>query len=299
MRNLISVMMLFSLLSLQAAVSINAKITSDDGNAITNAAFHIQYYDGRDAMKEMDTSDRSGMAHIDLRSSRTSDYDYWADAPGYYRSTWKSQHIRFAELFYPFYHIKYLDNQLNNEVVLRTIKNPIPMDVASFPSGKRFPKLDDEVFFDLEKMDWLPPYGHGAIGDVKLKCRADVEKDRYEGTELVFVGRGCGAVIVPLDKSSVFKSPYHADPLDDYKNVCYFNDTTEKMYGDGCLIARVRVEFDDKGEIISSHYVKIYELSLWGELKTTGIYFNPIPNDTNLECDVRLSNNKSSYAISP
>lgn len=280
-------------------VEVIAKIIDEEGNAITNANFHIQYYHGNEFKHETATSNQDGVARLTFTSSKSTDYSYMADAAGYYRSERFNQHIRFKEWFFPVYQIKHIDKQINNEIVLRKIINPVPMEIASFPAGKKFPKIGDDIFFDLEKMDWLPPHGRGKIGDIRLKCKLDEKENRYVGTVLEFVGRGCGAVIIPVNNNSLLKSPYKADPVADYKNTYYFDMKTAQDYSEGCLIARVRTVFNDKDEIVSSHYVKIYNLALWGAIKSTGIYFNPIPNDTSLECDVHTSNNMTGYEIYP
>lgn len=280
-------------ISAYGGVDIFGKVVDDDGNAITNATFYIQYIEGRDGKTEKASSDRNGIAHICLKSSRTSDYYYWADAPGYYRSTRKPQHIRFKESFYPFYHVRFLDSELNNEVVLRAIKSPIPMEVASNIKNDKFPKIGEYLLFDLQKMDWLPPYGKGEVADLKLKCSLDPEaSDRYAGTDVEFVGKGCGMVIVPMAKKSIFRSPYNADPQADYRSSFRFDKKTAKSFDEGSVIARIRVVYNNDGSIKSAHYLKIYGLSLWGRLKTQGIYFNPTQNDTNLECDVSKSPDK-------
>lgn len=298
-RRILSVIVVILSASLYANVDIAAKIIDEEGNAITNANFHIQYYHGDEFKQETATVNQDGVARLTFTSSKSTDYSYMAEAAGYYRSERFNQHIRFKEWFFPVYHIKHIDKQINNEIVLRKIINPVSMKVASYPIGKKFPKIGDNVFFDLEKMDWLPPYGKGEIGDIRLKCALNEKADCYESAEVEFIGRGCGAVIVPINSSSLLKSPYKADPAADYKSTYYLNLKTAKDYSDGCLIARVRTVFNDKGEIVSSHYVKIYDLALWGAIKSTGIYFNPIPNDTSLECDVQTSNNMTGYAIFP
>lgn len=70
------------------------------------------------------------------------------------------------------------------------------------------------------------------------------------------------------------------------------------------MIARIRTEVNDKGDVVSCYYANIRFVLMeadeeGGAIFTIDYRLNPIPNDTNLECDVRLSNNKSSYAILP
>ncbi len=48
----------------------------------------------------------------------------------------------------------------------------------------------------------------------------------------------------------------------------------------GGYFFRLRTVVDEKGEIVSCHYAKAY-----GDIPDLKIYFNPTPNDPNLEFD--------------
>jgi hypothetical protein len=51
---------------------------------------------------------------------------------------------------------------------------------------------------------------------------------------------------------------------------------------------KTRIKTDESGNIISAHYAKIIqdlEIDIRGRIKFTS-YFNPTPNDTNLEFDL-------------
>lgn len=281
-------------ISAYGGVDIFGKVVDEDGNAVTNATFYIMYYGGEnETIKEKAMVDVNGCVNISFKSKVSNNYDYWADAEGFYRSELKAQSLRVKETFIPFYRVTFFDKRVYNLVVLRKKINPIPMEVASNIKNDKFPKIGEYLLFDLQKMDWLPPYGKGEVADMKLKCNLDPEdSDRYAGTDVEFVGKGCGMVVVPMDEKSIFRSPYNADPQADYRSSFRFDKKTAKSFDEGCVIARIRVVYNNDGSIKSAHYLKIYGLSLWGRLKTQGIYFNPTQNDTNLECDVSKSPDK-------
>lgn len=281
-------------ISAYGGVDIFGKVVDEDGNAVTNATFYIMYYGGEnETIKEKAKVDVRGCVNISFKSTVSNDYHYWADADGYYRSELKAQNLRIKETFIPFYKVTFLDKRIDNIVVLRKKVNPIPMDVASNIKNDKFPKIGEYLLFDLQKMDWLPPYGKGEVADLKLKCSLDTEdSDRYAGTDVEFIGKGSGMIVVPMDEKSIFRSPYNADPQADYRSSFRFDKKTAKSFDEGCVIARIRVVYNNDGSIKSAHYLKIYGLSLWGRLKTQGIYFNPTQNDTNLECDVSKSPDK-------
>ncbi len=96
-------------------------------------------------------------------------------------------------------------------------------------------------------------------------------------------------------KNTSFVSAYEADSNAIYRtefpfsSYCSYKDSAD--YGavrvaedDEYLVFRTRVVKDDNGNIVSANYGKIY-----GAIRTVGffgakaIYFNPTPNDTNLE----------------
>ena len=53
---------------------------------------------------------------------------------------------------------------------------------------------------------------------------------------------------------------------------------------DEYLVFRTRIVRDEKGEIVSQNYGKIYGLvRALGEFSFKGLFFNPTPNDTNIE----------------
>lgn len=62
------------------------------------------------------------------------------------------------------------------KVVMRPIVNPVPMYVRN--NFFKFPALDKEIGFDLEKADWVTPYGQGAHSDFIFK----VER-RYDNAD--------------------------------------------------------------------------------------------------------------------
>jgi hypothetical protein len=127
-----------------------------------------------------------------------------------------------------------------------------------------------------------------------------------------------GAYPIDLD-DSFLKSPYHADPNGDYiKTFSWKYAIKFKWKGDAgasrrqrvpaayepaCderlakgqgLILRTRTRVDAEGNLVSAHYGKIYgEIRLGDDffpgvppcVGSAWLFFNPVENDTNLECD--------------
>jgi hypothetical protein len=58
-----------------------------------------------------------------------------------------------------------------------------------------------------------------------------------------------------------------------------------QMPEDKYMVFRTRTKVDNKGELASANYGLIFEKSGYGIKLNMRTAFNPIPNDTNLECE--------------
>jgi hypothetical protein len=95
----------------------------------------------------------------------------------------------------------------------------------------------------------------------------------------------------PKDFAPEMRMPHHA-PKDGYQKEYKWEKSTK----DGSAIdeklgffIKTRVKLDEKGNEISAHYAKFItdvEIDIRGRIKFTS-YFNPTPNDTNLEFDLK------------
>ena len=179
-------------------------------------------------------------------------------------------------------------------ITLRRIINPVDMVVHRFPH-KNFPRRSGEFGFDLERCDWTAPFGAGKVADVTFKYDLVVTNDVARCAGMLAFNASGGAYKLKKQKGTSFVSVYEADSNATYRtefpfsSYCSYKDCGD--YGavrvaedDEYLVFRTRVVKDEKGNIVSANYGKIY-----GAIRTVGffgakaIYFNPTPNDTNLE----------------
>jgi hypothetical protein len=191
------------------------------------------------------------------------------------------------------------------KVVLREKRNPIPLYAKRY-SGE-IPVAEEWIGFDLEVGGWVAPYGKGTSADILF---------RYEGTgtdffnaqgklEIKFPSPGDGIADISreVDYSSQLRIPHEAS-VDGYtlkeKRWSYrigkgvlsteYSRDESKFY-----FLRVRSSVDDEGNILQSNYAKIYrDIAFDPRMKKheRGVawvvftyYFNPTPNDHNLEFD--------------
>jgi len=184
-----------------------------------------------------------------------------------------------------------------NTVTLKERSNPVPMYANNVEMP--VPIRDVPVGFDLEIGDWVAPHGKGKESDLLLTYKAKVQ-DYWNGSlELAIscTNKLDGVFRAQKDMGSDFHSVYKA-PSGGYQSEIKFAFVTttdkdlkvEKLGDTEYLIFRVRTVLDDKGNIVSARYGKIYGPIEFGVGKEHCVrftyYFNPTANDRNLEFDL-------------
>lgn len=196
-------------------------------------------------------------------------------------------------------------------VVLKRKIDPVPMVVGEVPGGF-LPATGKPIEYDLEKADWLPPYGNGSKADLTFEGEMVVTERDGRGSpatwwvelSMSFSNPDDGFIVfdgvVPIERNdpeselvSIQKAPeagYQQREMlqrvvrEPYRRTSSFNADTHYM------VFRVRTELDEDGNALSGHYGKIYrpmhagplfpKNSIW--LKSI-FYFNPTPNNRSLE----------------
>lgn len=190
-------------------------------------------------------------------------------------------------------------------VELREIRKPIPMYATSIK--KHSIPNQTNMGFDCEMQDWVAPHGKGFVADFFVQF-SPIDASEYDGAcRLVFSSpdKDGGFIRKRKHMSSEFVSEYEA-PLNGYsefktskKGKLKFyennpNDLSEEEY----LIFKSRIVRDKDGVVVSANYGKIYgslRYRFSRELKCGAVefiyYFNPNPNDRNLEFDTDMTKN--------
>ncbi len=168
------------------------------------------------------------------------------------------------------------------------------------------PEQRKEIGFDFEKADWVKPYGKGEVADCMfLGAKIFKDDDHSEAfAAMTFPGNEAGMQHDRAEKDgsiqcSDFKTSRMA-PTDGYQqcmNFIYRWDGENGNKGsteDANYIFRSRVVLDESGQIKSCHYGKLLDAvdvaSRSGypdgnPIVSFTYYFNPTPNDRNLEFD--------------
>lgn len=192
----------------------------------------------------------------------------------------------------------FLEDYQKVSVTLSPIRNPIAM--YAYRSDDKWWNLGGSpscVGYDLMLCDWLPPRGNGAVADFYVHHQSIVTNGVRISQAKITFDEGGGAYIVAGDGLNARSLVYRAEENGQYRSsieskvVRPVQDVKIKPSNglipqDGALVIRSRVKIDEKGNIVSSNYSKIYgpfsiaEVFLFGQ-----ICFNPNVNDTNLEFD--------------
>ena len=182
------------------------------------------------------------------------------------------------------------------QVTLKEIRKPIPMYVKKVEY--KLPKYDVPLGFDFKVGDWVAPYGKGLISDMTLTYSETEREDtwcKYD-FKVEFPAPSGGAYIQRKDVYSVLGSSHEA-ALEGYSSSHSFvyERTDSKIIQDvrvtpdDCLVFRSRTETDEQGVLQKANYGKIYGPFKFADGRDREVvftyYFNPTPNDRNLEFD--------------
>lgn len=177
-------------------------------------------------------------------------------------------------------------------LVLKRKKNPVNIPSLSY-TPIAAPTTNTWIGFDMESFQWTQPYGNGKNNDILMRFNYE-RRDRYAVNwatlDISFTNNPCaGFYVLPKDGFSEMKSPYHAETNAIYVTERtfrreFFNKYINAIAADDCMIFRTRTKVDDRGNLVSAHYGKIYGLWEFATLiRINDAFFNPSPNDTNLE----------------
>ncbi|PKM44173.1 MAG: hypothetical protein CVV05_10465 [Gammaproteobacteria bacterium HGW-Gammaproteobacteria-1] len=187
-------------------------------------------------------------------------------------------------------------------VVLKEKRNPIPLYAKRY-SGE-IPVAEQWVGFDLEKADWVAPHGQGFRADVQFRYEGYANSfwDAKGELRMRFSSALDGILDISdkVDKASKLLVPHQA-PLDGYTNgeqwwgLSMSGDVDEKHRPSPRkhYVLRLRASADKDGALVEANYAKVYrDIRFFFKTKKGGVagvafdyYFNPTPNDRNLEFD--------------
>ena len=194
-------------------------------------------------------------------------------------------------------------------IILKRRKNPIDLKRYDWGIyGYNAPATNEWVGLDLELGQWCAPYGCGRHEDVLVRfCGVVVDDFTWDTkTEISFTNVPyAGFYTLQKDVFSDMKSCYAASTNDSSysersivftskgeKGVPPNRETKDKVAIDKYLVFRTRCKVDESGKLVSAHYGKLMGEFNGGFMALgfrcaygdqCGVFFNPNPNDANLE----------------
>ena len=177
-------------------------------------------------------------------------------------------------------------------LIVKRKKKPVEMRSLHY-TPIAVPATNVWLGIDLESFQWTHPHGSGKYEDMLLRFNYEMH-DKYAvqwaTMDVSFTNNPyAGFYVLPQDAYSELKSPYHANTNAVFSQTRTFRHEFFNKYinaiGEGdCMIFRTRTHVDDDGDMVSAHYGKIYGLWAFSTMiRVKDIFFNPNPNDTNLE----------------
>ncbi len=286
--------------------SFIVRTVDEEGRPVSNAVVEIGFNQGygpgmiHEFEKLSATTDTNGLCTLAGKCDGTLGGN--VHKSGYYRSLLNNISITNSTLSH------WLPIDKEYKVILRPILNPIPMYAKR--TNLRIPVSGDSLGYDLEKGDWLLPYGNGSTADFlfRVQCVWSGEESPYgekyydATVDLTFSNEDDGIIEFadsqPASEGSIFRLPRFAPEvgyashwsLQQFMNAEGSHYQTDSQREPLNYFIRVRTKKDETGKIIAANYGKIRKpLQLVVTPENTWVsmayYFNPTPNDRNMEFD--------------
>jgi hypothetical protein len=176
------------------------------------------------------------------------------------------------------------------KLILKNVANPIPMYAKMVTL--EVPAFEKPLGFDLMIGDWVAPFGRGSSADIVFTShyynkRAKEDFDHQLIVTFSNAGDGIQShASLNGEGGSDLRSPHEA-PMSGYEPKMiratseHPGQTLVFDYDDNrAYFFRVRTVLDEKGDVKSALYGKIY-----GDFNSFYYYLNPTPNDRNIEFD--------------
>ncbi|SCZ59878.1 carboxypeptidase-like regulatory domain-containing protein [Thiohalomonas denitrificans] len=269
-------------------VRIEVTVTDESGAPVPDARVGAVYYGATDHYTDVELTDEKGIAVVSGRTVYAVPFS--VSKLGYYPGGKK--------IMPPADETEAGPKKV--AVVLRKKRNLIPLYAIKY-SGE-IPIAEEWIGFDLEKADWVSPYGKGVITDFELMYEGYMRSfwDAKGTLKLRFSSQGDGLIDVSEQVYAASRMRLsHLAPQRGYSDaekwwaLAMSEDVDEehKPSRRKHYFLRVRSRTNDAGELVSANYTKIYgDIRFFFKTKKGGAagvafdyYFNPTPNDRNLE----------------
>lgn len=278
-----------------AEVSIQYRVVDENGMSVSNATAHVwlmSYGRSADNVDYVVTTDLNGC--FVARGMTNDRVICCVEKTGYYASR-EEVLVRAEGRAHPLVQDgKWQPYDENRTISFKTVREPTVL-LHSMDELHEIPAYNEWLGFDLEKSAWTPPFGSGIHKDVLMRFYRKVKNrqtDFWAQMEVSFTNNPFGGVYCARkDRNSELESMHRADVVASYKpsldyslSVGSFGKKSHMLGEDSYLVFRTRTATNEEGRLVSAHYGMIYgRWGFYGGMRAKEVFFNPVPNDTNLE----------------
>ena len=186
------------------------------------------------------------------------------------------------------------------EIILKEKRDPIQMPARMVDC---FLPVGTPVGFDCEQAQLVAPYGMGVHSDLVVMVTGYYVAPTNYSFHLALTSNGGGYALYKTDSYSQMKSIYEAPDISEFQralnaSVTYAGNRLSedtRFKDDDYLVFCSRVLLDERGDMISANYGKIYRgikfnidsANTNNALIMLSYQFNSTPNDRNLESSER------------
>lgn len=281
-----------------ALTRIDAHVVDDEGTPVRDAEVKavFAFQDGERSGSYV--SDSNGVAVVE--GITTGHYvELNLSKEGYYDSKVKYRYLRLAENR-PVKDGRWQPWGKEERIVLRKVRNPTKL---VYPRDQCFDSdlnvTNENIGYDMEIGDWIHPFGKGMVADFYVMFLSDggtPMTSKYSVLQISFPKPNGAAYIQNLQEQSEFKGVYEAETNRfadlsvslENRRVDNSHYRRRQLGDKDILVIRSRCIVDEYGKIVSANYSSLNYFTFSTSYNSPGCcrlsyYFNPTPNDTNLE----------------
>jgi PAS domain-containing protein len=279
-----------------AEAKICLRVHDDTGRSVSNASVAVSFDMLPNPHSIYGKTDTNGVCVV-RGNTNGNKVRFFVGKHGYYGTTKEISYVRMS-VEHDVRDGKWLPYGEEVPILLRPVKHPLKLHSVPVREYKFTDAICKWIGYDLEKNDFVKPYGTGKISDFEVYLDWDrvysIMDCKQIGFKIRFVETWSGYCSVPIEGISEFSTPYNARSDAEFMHDAEFYDRREGQRirqtfdKSRCWIIRSRCKTDEYGHLVAANYSVARFLGVSGnrELKVGFSFvgaFNPTPNDTNLE----------------
>ena len=277
-----------------ALADVRIKVVDDMGEVVPDATISVTFYTAPEKV-DVRRSKTDADGFFAAKGRCIGETHTWIRKDGYYETvadpafqTLPESEVQTSQ--------KWSKGAVETVVTLKKKRRPTSLTL-NHRQYWPFPATNEVFALDLETFRWCPPYGNGRHADLELLYEAVEHPEEgwavsyWNKLTLTMPNAADGFYVAKMEPSSKFPYAYEANTNAVFLKSLVLelerkNDRMVKkvLPAEGeYFVFRMRTATNEVGEVVRANYGRIGEnlnLAIGLSIKT---WFNPTPNDTNLE----------------